>query len=69
MGITTQKLGRPSREVSLGTQDLSRGELPRENFKGVYSASINIQYRLTLEFIIEDALIVPVNIGSHDKVY
>jgi len=32
MGITTQKLGRPSREVSLSTQDLSLGELPQKCF-------------------------------------
>lgn len=37
--------------------------------QGLHSVSINISYRITIEFIIEDDLIVPVNIGTHDEVY
>jgi len=37
--------------------------------QGLYSVSINIGYRITLEFLIEDELIVPVNVGTHDEVY
>jgi len=36
---------------------------------GLHSASINISYRMTMEFIIENDEIVPINIGTHDKVY
>ena len=35
----------------------------------LYSASINISYRITLEFLIDDGKIVLVNVGSHDEVY
>ena len=35
----------------------------------LYSVSINISYRITLELLIRKDTIVPVNIGSHDQVY
>ena len=35
----------------------------------VHSVSMNMKYRITIEFIIQDKLIIPVNIGSHDEVY
>ena len=35
----------------------------------LHSISINISYRITLEFLIEDAKIILVNVGSHDEVY
>jgi len=35
----------------------------------LHSVSINISYRITLEFLLEDGKIVPVNVGSHDDVY
>jgi proteic killer suppression protein len=35
----------------------------------LHSISINISYRITLEFIIEDSKIILVNVGSHDEVY
>ncbi|MFH1525660.1 MAG: plasmid stabilization protein [Bacteroidota bacterium] len=34
-----------------------------------YSVSINISYRLTIDFIIEEDKIIPIDIGSHDEVY
>jgi mRNA-degrading endonuclease YafQ of YafQ-DinJ toxin-antitoxin module len=37
--------------------------------QGVHSVSINLSYRITLEFIIEDSTLVPINVGSHDVVY
>ena len=36
---------------------------------GLYSVSINMQYRVTIEFYIEDGKIIPINIGTHDDVY
>jgi mRNA-degrading endonuclease YafQ of YafQ-DinJ toxin-antitoxin module len=39
------------------------------SLQDLHSVSINISYRITLEFLIEDGKIVPVNIGSHDEVY
>ncbi len=38
-------------------------------FAGVYSVSINISYRITIEFMIEEDIIIPINIGSHEEVY
>lgn len=36
---------------------------------GLHSVSINLSYRLTLELVISDRQIVPVNVGDHDAVY
>lgn len=35
----------------------------------LHSVSINISYRITLEFLVEDGKIIPVSVGSHDEVY
>ena len=37
--------------------------------KDLYSISINISYRITLEFYFKDREIVLVNVGHHDEVY
>jgi mRNA-degrading endonuclease YafQ of YafQ-DinJ toxin-antitoxin module len=36
---------------------------------GLHSVSINISYRITLELLIQDQEVIPVNIGNHDAVY
>jgi toxin HigB-1 len=36
---------------------------------GLYSVSINISYRITIEFLIQKNLIVPISVGSHDEAY
>jgi proteic killer suppression protein len=35
----------------------------------LYSVSINISYRITLEFMISEKTITPVKIGIHDETY
>lgn len=35
----------------------------------LHSVSINISYRITLELLITDKEIIPVNVGDHDAVY
>ena len=35
---------------------------------GLHSVSINVSYRITLELVIRDRQIVPINVGDHDKV-
>ncbi len=35
---------------------------------GVHSVSINLSYRITLELLIQDERIIPVNVGDHDAV-
>ena len=36
---------------------------------GLHSVSINLSYRMTLELLIAEAEIIPVNVGDHDAVY
>jgi mRNA-degrading endonuclease YafQ of YafQ-DinJ toxin-antitoxin module len=38
-------------------------------FSEYYSISINISYRITILFLIQDDKIIPVDIGSHDEIY
>jgi len=35
--------------------------------KQLHSISINISYRISIEFIVDDKTIIPVNIGTHDE--
>ena len=39
------------------------------NLKEYYSVSINLQYRIVLDFIITENEIILVDIGSHGEVY
>ena len=41
----------------------------RGKFKGLHSVLINLSYRITLELLIQDKQIIPVNVGDHDAVY
>ena len=36
---------------------------------GLHSVSINLSQRITIELLIADRRIVPVNVGDHDAVY
>ena len=38
-------------------------------FSDLHSVSINLSYRITLELLITESEIVPINIGDHDEVY
>ena len=35
----------------------------------LHSVSINLSYRITIEFLIRDQTIIPVAVGSHDEIY
>ena len=35
---------------------------------GLHAVSINLSYRITLEFLIQEQEIIPVNVGDHDAV-
>lgn len=37
--------------------------------EGLHSVSINLSYRITLELLIQDQEIIPVNVGDHDAGY
>ena len=41
----------------------------RGKLSELYSVSINISYRITIFFIIQDDKIIPIDIGSHEDVY
>ena len=41
----------------------------RGKFDGLHSVSINLSYRMTLELLIQDRQIIPVNVGDHATVY
>ena len=36
---------------------------------GLHSISINLSQRITLELLIQDREIIPLNVGDHDTVY
>jgi hypothetical protein len=36
---------------------------------GLHSVSINLSYRITLELLIKDQQIIPINVGDHEAVY
>jgi mRNA-degrading endonuclease YafQ of YafQ-DinJ toxin-antitoxin module len=36
---------------------------------GLHSVSINLSYRITLELLIRDRQVIPINVGDHDSVY
>jgi toxin HigB-1 len=36
---------------------------------GLHSVSINLSYRITLELLIREQEIIPINVGDHDTVY
>ncbi len=48
---------------SLGLHKLSG------NLEGLCSVSINKSYRISLEFIVLEDTIIPVDVGSHDEIY
>ena len=37
--------------------------------QALHSVSIKLSYRITLELLIQDEQIIPVNVGDHDAVY
>ena len=41
----------------------------RGKLAGLHSISINISYRITLELMIQNEEIIPINVGDHKAVY
>ena len=41
----------------------------RGKLDGLHSVSINLSYRITLELLIQNGQIIPVNVGDHDAAY
>ena len=43
---------------------------PRQGkLKGLHSVSINLSYRITIEFLVDNNRIIPIAVGDHDSVY
>ena len=55
-------------EINPGHPSLRIHKL-KGKLSGLYSVSINISYRITIDFIIQNDIIIPIDIGSHDSVY
>ena len=45
-----------------------RLHLLQGKLKGLHSVSINLSYRITIEFLIDDNRIIPIAVGDHDSV-
>ena len=41
----------------------------RGRLRDLHSVSVNLSYRVTIVFLVEEETIIPVSIGSHDEVY
>ncbi len=41
----------------------------RGRLAGLHSVLINLSYRITLELLITDSMIIPIDVGDHDHVY
>ena len=41
----------------------------RGKLDGMQAVSINLSYRITLELLIQDGKVIPVNVGDHDALY
>ena len=37
--------------------------------QGLHSVSINLSYRITIELLIKDNEIIPINVGGHDVLH
>ncbi len=55
-------------EVNLSHPALRLHRL-KGTLKELHSVSVNISYRITLEFLIDDKTIIPVDVGKHGDVY
>lgn len=66
-------IGQYRKTLELLELDPTHTSLRLHRLKGklndLYSVSINIRYRITIEFVIEGEAILLVNVGSHDRVY
>jgi mRNA-degrading endonuclease YafQ of YafQ-DinJ toxin-antitoxin module len=66
-------LGQYEKTLKLLELDPFHPSLRLHKLKGklseLYSVSINIGYRISIEFFLNEKTIIPVNVGSHEDVY
>ena len=49
--------------------DPYHNSLRLHKFSNLYSVSINMQYRISINFIVNENKIIPINIGDHIEIY
>lgn len=42
---------------------------PQGKLNGYHSVSINMKYRIVIDFMFKEKEIIPIDIGAHDEVY
>lgn len=66
-------VGQYQKTLELLELDPSHPSLRLHRLKGrlsdLYSVSINIAYRITIQFVVDGEEILLVNVGTHDEVY
>jgi len=66
-------LGRYAKALAILEVDPFHPSLRLHKLKGnlneYYSVSINMEYRVVIDFLVIDNEIIPIDIGSHDDVY
>ena len=64
---------RYAKAITILERDPFHPSLRRHTLKGKLkeysSVSINMEYRIVIDFIIENDEIIPIDIGNHDEVY
>lgn len=50
-------------------QNVYHPSLRLHKFSNLYSILINLQYRISIDFKIEDDTIIPIDIGDHKAIY
>lgn len=50
-------------------QNVYHPSLRLHKFSNLYSISINLQYRISIDFKIEEDTIIPIDIGDHKAIY
>ena len=66
-------IGQYSKTLELLELDPFHPSLRLHKLKGrpseLHAVSINIEYCISIEFLFDEEMIIPVNVGSHDEVY
>ncbi len=55
-------------EINPGHPSLRLHKLKKKHSE-LYSAAINLTYRISIFFIVHENTVIPVDIGTHDEVY
>lgn len=62
-------LGQYKKTLQLLEMNPQHPSLRLHKFSHLFSVSINMQYRISIEFEVQENTIIPINIGDHQTVY